>query len=130
MNAVEQPPRAAYRQAIFVLAAFLLLLAAAMLLPAGMDWTNGWVFLLVFLLETGLAVPYLWRKNPEIFVARRKIHAGTKGWDKVIIFFLILLFVATFVLPGLDNRYHWSTVPLWATGVGYALFTIGMLGSI
>ncbi len=77
------------RRSLLSLAVFLLVLGLALFLPAGMGWWQGWLFLVVFLVQMAIAALYLWRTNPEIFVARSKIHRGTKGWDWVLMFFLI-----------------------------------------
>jgi protein-S-isoprenylcysteine O-methyltransferase Ste14 len=102
-----------------------------MFLPAGIGWTKGWIFLLVFLVQTVLAVVYLWRTNPAIFIARSKIHKGTKAWDKAILPFLLLSFLAVFPVAALDDgRFHWSAVPTWLVVVGYVLLSIGYVVSI
>jgi len=41
-----------------------------------------------------MASLYLWRKNPELVIARSKIHEGTKSWDKVMLAVLLLSFMA------------------------------------
>jgi len=85
-----------------------LLLAVIMFVPAGIGWTKGWIFLVVFLLQTALAVVYLWHRNPAIFAARSKIQKGIKRWDKVLMFFLFLSLLAVFPVAGLDDgRFHW-----------------------
>ena len=119
------------RRSILSLIVFLLILALALFLPAGIGWWQGWLFLAVFLFEMTIAALYLWRKNPEIFVARSKIHAGTKFWDKVLAIFLLLpSLMAIFPVAALDYRFHWSSVPLWVIAVGYVLLSVGMFGSI
>ena len=117
------------RRAILSLGGFSIFLAVVMFLSAGIGWRKGWVFLLVFLLQRAMASVYLWRNNPAIVLARRKIHAGTKGWDKDVLFLVILSFVAIFPVAGLDSRFHWSSVPSWSIVLGYVLYSIGMLGS-
>jgi protein-S-isoprenylcysteine O-methyltransferase Ste14 len=118
--------------AILSLGGFLILLAVAMFLPAGdIRWTKGWLFLLVFLLLMAAGVVYLWRTNPDIFVARSKIHAGTKGWDKVLMVFLLSSFVAIFPVAGFDaGRFHWSSVSLGLIVLGYVLLCVGFFISI
>jgi protein-S-isoprenylcysteine O-methyltransferase Ste14 len=117
-------------QAILGLCGLLLFLCVAMFLPGGIGWTKGWVFLLVFVLQMAVASLYLWRTNPEIFIARSKIHAETKGWDKWVLAFVLFSFFAIFPMAGLDHRYAWSYAPLWLVVVGYLLFTLGMFGSV
>lgn len=74
---------------------------------------------------------YLWRVNPEIFVARGKIHAGTKPWDKVLLVLLLVSFLAILVVAPLDaGRFHWSSVPLWLTVLGYILLCVNFFLSV
>lgn len=119
------------RRSLISVAVFLLLLAAIMFVPAGIDWAEGWLFLAVFVLQIAVAAIYLWRTNPEIFVARSKFDAGTKWWDKVLGLCLLLpSLMATFPVAALDHRFQWSSVPLWVIVVGYVLLTVGMFGGI
>ena len=117
-------------RAMFSFGRFPLLLCAAIFLAARGGWTKGWVFLLVFLLQMLIAVIYLWCRNPDVIIARRKFHAGTKGWDKVVLLCAILTYVAMFVTAELDSRFHWSSAPLWLVVLGYVVFSIGMAISI
>ena len=104
-------------------AGFLLVVALALFVPAGINWTEGWIFLAIFILQLAIAAVYLWRRNPEIFVARSKFHAGTKSWDWVAISVLIPSFMAIFPVAGL---HHGSS--LWIIAPGYILLTVGMVG--
>lgn len=112
------------------LAVSVFIIAVAIFLPAGdIGWWRGWLFLLVFLVLTILSVFYLRVRNPEIFVARSKIHEGTKAWDKVILVLLLGSLVAIFPMAGFDSRYHWSDVPMGLTVLGYVLFSFGFAAS-
>jgi protein-S-isoprenylcysteine O-methyltransferase Ste14 len=110
------------------LAVTMVILAFALFLPAGdIGWIKGWVFLAVFLALMIVSSVYLWRTNPELLVARSKIHRGTKRWDKVVFFFLELSFISICWLAGFDGgRLRWSAVPLWLTCVGYVLSSVGL----
>ena len=119
-------------RAILTVGGFLVLLGVATFLPAGdLRWVKGWLFLLVFLVLMAAAIVYLWYTNPDIFVARSRIHAGTKGWDKALPPFLLLSFVAIFPIAGFDaGRFHWSSVPAWLIVLGYILLGVGFFLSI
>lgn len=114
---------------VLSLAGFLLFLAVALFMPAGIGWIEGWVFLFVFVLQIVAAAVYLWYKNPEIYVARRAIHRGTKRWDKALLVPLLPSLAAIFPVAGLDRRYHWSSVPLGLLVLGCALLSLGMFVS-
>ena len=117
---------------ILALAVFVAGVGVLMFLPAGdIRWAKGWLFLLVFLLLTAASSVYLWRTNPDIFVARSRIHPGTKAWDKVLMAFLLSSFATIFLVAGLDaGRFHWSNVPLAVIVLGYVLLCVGFLLSI
>jgi protein-S-isoprenylcysteine O-methyltransferase Ste14 len=120
------------RRAIVTLGIFLLVLGIALFLPAGnLRWAQGWLFLLVFLVLMTVSTAYLWRTNPDIFVARSRIHPGTKAWDKVLMAILLPSFFAVFVVAGFDaGRFHWSSVPPAAIVLGYVLLCVGFFLSI
>jgi protein-S-isoprenylcysteine O-methyltransferase Ste14 len=128
----QRIPTGALLHAILSLTVFLLVLGVALFLPAGdIRWAQGWAFLGTFLALTAAAILYLWYANPDIFVARSRIRPGTKRWDKVLVIFLLLSFVAFFPVAGLDaGRFHWSHVPLAVMVLGYVLFCAGYFLSI
>lgn len=109
-----------------------LFLALCLFLPAGrIDWERGWLFAAVMLLTFGIAAVYLWRVNPEIYIARGRYHKGTKRWDAILLCFLFPAMFAVFVVGALDDgRFGWSHVPWWAVGLGYLLLLAGIWLSI
>ena len=113
------------RRAVLPLVVYLLLLAVIMFVPAGIRWWQGWLFLAVFTVEVVALASYIWRTNPELFVARSKVQKGTKGWDRVLFCLLQALILAIFPMAGLDH----SPVPVWIIVLGYVLFTVGMAGT-
>ena len=122
----QQAAIAGLRQSIWSGVVFLLFLGIIMFLPAGyIRWANGWLMIVVFVALTIPSMVYIWRVNPEIFAARRRIQPGTKGWDRVLLMVLLPTMLAIYPVAALDDgRFHWSRVPLWLVVVGYVLLTI------
>ena len=107
----------------------LVVLALLLFVPAGrIAWLRGWLFLAIFLAVSMVAIVYLWRVNPEIFVARsRMFREGTKPWDRTLVTLLISAMVAVFPLAALDDaRFQWSRMSWWVVGLGYVLLLAGM----
>ena len=116
-------------RAILSLGGLFLVPAVLMLLPAGVGWQNGWLFLAVLSTLTILNVGYLWRANPDILVARSNFHPETKAWDKVLVIFFVVSFIAIFPVAGLDARFGWSSVPFWLMLLGYGPMVLAFLVS-
>jgi protein-S-isoprenylcysteine O-methyltransferase Ste14 len=106
-----------------------LVLALLLFVPAGtIAWTRGWLFLLVFAALMAAAALYMWRVNPENFAARSRIHEGTKACDRILLTFLFLGMLAILPVAALDDgRFHRSLMSWWFVGLGYLLFTAGMV---
>jgi protein-S-isoprenylcysteine O-methyltransferase Ste14 len=125
-------PGSVLLQSFASLAVTWLLMGAALFLSAGtVQWLHGWLFLAVFLLLTLVAMAWLSRVNPDIFVARSRLTGqGTKGWDRVILALLLSSFVMVLIVAGLDDgRFHWAPAPEWAVLLGYVLLLAGFFGT-
>ena len=117
-----------FLRAILSTVGFFSILAVVMFLPAGIGWWKGWLFLAVFLLQMAIATVYIWRTNPDLFVARSRMQKGTEGWDRVVFYVLQVVLMAEFPVAAFDGRYYWSSAPVWVNILGYVLFTAGMVG--
>lgn len=106
---------------------FPLAFAAMLFLPAGtFAWRLGWLFLVVFLALTLAASLILWRLNPEIFDARRRIQPGTKSWDQLVASAVIVLFAVVPIVAAFHTvRYGGTVLPGWAIVLGYLLVVVG-----
>ncbi len=96
--------------------------------PAGtLDWLAGWAYLGIITAYYWITIVYLNRVNPEVIVHRMRFGAaGTKRWDVVWLIVFSPLFVAVYVVAGLDAvRYEWSAMPVWLWPLGIALFVPG-----
>jgi protein-S-isoprenylcysteine O-methyltransferase Ste14 len=119
-------------QALVSLAVTLLVMGAALFLSAGtLQWPHGLWYMAAFLVLTLIAMAWLWRVNPEIFVARRRpTGQGTKSWDLVLVPVVLGGFLATMIVAALDDgRFHWAPAPPWAVLAGYVLFVAGYAGT-
>ena len=119
-------------QGLISLATTLAVMGAALFLSAGtLQWPHGLAFLAVFFILVLVSIAWLWRVNPEIFAARRRVTGeGTKSWDVVLISILLAGFLAVLIVAGLDGgRFYWAPAPFWVVLVGYVLLLLGCLGS-
>jgi protein-S-isoprenylcysteine O-methyltransferase Ste14 len=102
--------------------------ALFMFLPAGTwAWRKGWLFILILLGVISAVFVVLRRANPEVIIARSRFHKGTKRWDKILLCLYFPAMSAVLLVAALDDgRFHWSPVPWWVCGLGYALLFAGI----
>jgi protein-S-isoprenylcysteine O-methyltransferase Ste14 len=104
---------------------FVLVVLALLLIPAGtLYWPEAWLYLLINLLYFIPTVFYLRKKNPELIRRRGKFIVPERGWDMVFTIAVTFIFVAMFVITGLDAvRFGWSVLSI-------ELKTLGFIGLI
>ena len=98
--------------------------------PAGTAaWPAAWVFLVMMFAFTIALSVWLMRFDPELLDERMSGigKADQKTWDKVLLAFTGIAFVAWLVVMGLDRRFKLSHVPPWAMVLGAAMLAISFI---
>ncbi len=99
-------------------------------LPAGtLKFFNGWLFVAGLLIPMTFTLIYLLIKDPELLEKRIKIKEKENAQKKYIKL-SILLFVIAYIIPGLDFRFKWSSVPMWLVMVSLLTMICGYIGFI
>ena len=102
----------------------LLLVALLIFLPAGtLQFYKGWLFVALLFVPMLIAGFVMCFKSPD-FLAKRLDAKEKQEKQKGVLAWAALMFVAGFVIAGLDFRYAWSKMPLWVTIVAAALFLL------
>jgi protein-S-isoprenylcysteine O-methyltransferase Ste14 len=117
-------PARAWR-AIAILAAVMGLL---LFVPAGtVRYWQAWVYLSIFTGASVLATLYLLRHDRALL--ERRMSGGPtaerRPAQKLIMLGTSIGFIALLVVPALDRRFGWSTVPVGGVLAGNALVAIG-----
>jgi len=102
------------------LVATTVVIGLALLLSAGtIDYWQAWVFLGVNAVSSVLLTLFV-IEDPILLESRTRggPTAEKRPIQKVIVLFAGLPTVAAFVVPGLDRRFGWSSVPPWLSIVG------------
>ena len=116
--------RKLYFEAILKISAGIALVAVLLFLPAGtVDYPGGWLLMGVLFIPMFLAGLVMMAKNPALLRSRLKAKETEKEQDMVIKL-SGLMFLAGFVLAGLDFRFCWSKLPFAVNCVGAALFLL------
>jgi protein-S-isoprenylcysteine O-methyltransferase Ste14 len=106
------------------LAAVTAIMGLAIFLCAGtIRYWQAWCYLAMYAGCTVLITLYLMRHDPALLERRvRGGPAAEKEWpQKIIVMVASLAYAASLVVPALDHRYNWSSLPAWAELAGDAL---------
>ena len=103
------------------------LIGLLIFLPAGtLNYLNGWIFMGILFIPMLIAGIVMMIKNPKLLAAR--LNAKEKQKEQSIIIKLSgLMFIAGFILAGLDYRYKWLEMPQLVTYIASALFIFAYL---
>ena len=102
----------------------LLFVGALLFLPAGtLGYTNGWLFIGLLFVPMLILGIILLVKAPKLL--EKRLDAKEKeGTQKGVVAIAALLFLAGFIVAGLDFRFGWSHMPAWAVAVASAILLI------
>lgn len=111
-------------EALTKFACGLLLVGLLIFLPAGtLRYTYGWLLMGVLFIPMLIAGFVMLFKSPA-FLKKRLDAKEKQGTQKGVVAFSGLMFIAGFVVAGLDFRFGWSAVPTWVVITASALFLI------
>jgi protein-S-isoprenylcysteine O-methyltransferase Ste14 len=104
------------------------LIALALFLSAGtIQYWQAWLYLAVGVVSSVLLTQYI--VNDPILLENRT-RAGPAAeqrlTQKIIVLVAGLPGIATFIVPGLDHRFGWSSVPPWLSIAGAVLILLSM----
>jgi protein-S-isoprenylcysteine O-methyltransferase Ste14 len=103
----------------------LVALAAMFFLTAGtFAYWEAWLYLAILFIPMAFVMAYLLRNDPELLERRMRFREREKT-QRRLIGFSWLWFLLAFLLPGLDQRFGWSDVPLGVVFAAAGLVLVG-----
>jgi protein-S-isoprenylcysteine O-methyltransferase Ste14 len=92
-------------------------------------YREGWVYLVLFVGLSGAVTQDLLRRDPALL--ERRLEGGPQAErrpaQRLIMVVASLAFLSLLVVPGLDFRFGWTSVPLAGIVLGDLLFVVGFL---
>ena len=111
-------------QAVAKFLAGVVLVGALLFIPAGtLAWPQGWRLMVILFVPMLLAGIVMIRKNPELLKKRLNAKEEQKEQQDVVKL-SGLMFLAAFILAGLNYRFGWIILPDWISWVASAIFLI------
>lgn len=114
-------------QAIFKFFLGIILIGLLIFLPAGtIHFVNGWIFMGVLFIPMLITGIIMMIKNPKLLKSRLDVKEKQKE-QGLLIKLSGLMFIAGFILAGLDYRYNWLTIPPLVTYIAIGVFLLSYL---
>jgi protein-S-isoprenylcysteine O-methyltransferase Ste14 len=106
----------------------LIFLGCVLFASAGtINYWQAWLYLAMFGLSTLFVTLYLMKFDQKLLASRVAAGPGaeTEKAQKVIESLASLFFLLIYIVAGLDNRFHWSSVPTVLSVIGAAFGALG-----
>ena len=114
-------------QAIAKVISGILLVGALLFLPAGsfLYW-NAWLQMGILFIPMIVAGFVMMKKSPELL--QKRLNAKEEQSEQKTVMILSgLMFLASFIIAGLNFRFKWIVLPDWIVYAATALFLIGYI---
>lgn len=119
--------RSLFVQAIAKFLLGVVLVGLLIFLPAGtLRFSSGWLLMGILFVPMFGAGLVMLAKNPGLLQSRLKAKETQREQD-LVVKLSGLMFIAGFVMAGLDFRFGWLVLPGWVKWVAAALFLIAYL---
>lgn len=104
-----------------------ILLALLLFLPAGsLQYWNAWLFLSILFIPMFCAGIVMMIRSPELL--KKRLNAKEKeNEQRQVVALSGIMFLAAFILAGLNFRFGWLKMPVWIIWAGTVLFLLSYL---
>ena len=101
-----------------------ILIGLLVFLPAGtLNYVNGWIFIGVLFIPMFIAGIIMMIKNPKLLAER--LNAKEKEKEQSLVVKLSgLMFIAAFIVAGLDYHNKWLEIDQWVVYLGVIIFIL------
>lgn len=100
----------------------LILFALLLFVPAGtLHYMQGWLLTAILFLPMLALGIYLLARNPNL-LRKRLNDRENESEQRQVVIFSIVMFLAVFLLAGLNIRFGWCVLPQWVSWIAAAVF--------
>jgi protein-S-isoprenylcysteine O-methyltransferase Ste14 len=102
-----------------------LLLGAMFFLPAGtLSYWEAWIYLAILFVPMVFALVYFLIFSPALLERRMRLREK-EAEQQLIVRLASIVILLVYLLPGFDQRFHWSSVPIWLVVTADILVFLG-----
>lgn len=116
-----------FLQAITKIMIGLILFGILLFVPAGtIHYPNGWLMIVILFVPMFVAGIVMMFKNPDLLKKRLNAKEEEKE-QKTVVALSGIMFVAAFIVAGLNYRFKWMILPKWAVIIGVVVFLLAYI---
>lgn len=102
-----------------------LLLGLLLFIPAGtLNWRQGWLLMGILFIPMLAAGLVMLKESPELLEKRLNAREE-QGTQRRVLLLSGLMFLAAFVVAGLNFRFRWIVLPDWVSWLSAGVFLLG-----
>ena len=114
-------------EAIIKIILGILLIGVLIFLPANtINYWNGWLLMGLLFIPMFIAGIIMMIKSPDLLKKRLKAKENEEE-QKIVILLSLLMFIAGFIIAGLNYRYNWTVMPNWVVVVSSVIFVFSYI---
>ena len=112
------------KEALIKIASGIFLLGLLLFVPAGtIQWLDGWLLMIILFVPMFFAGLLMYAKAPDLLRSRLRAKE-TQSEQKDVIKYSGLMFLAAFIIAGLNYRFQWIVMPHAVVWIGVVIFLL------
>ena len=112
------------KDALIKIAFGIVAMGLLLFLPAGtIHWPDGWLLMIILFVPMFFAGLVMYAKAPDLLRSRLRAKE-TQSEQKDVIKYSGLMFLAAFIIAGLNFRFQWIVMPRAMAWIGVAIFLL------
>ena len=112
------------KDALIKIAFGIVAMGLLLFLPAGtIHWPDGWLLMIILFVPMFFAGLVMYAKAPDLLRSRLR-DKETQSEQKDVIKYSGLMFLAAFIIAGLNYRFQWIKMPRAIVWIGVAIFLL------
>ena len=112
------------KDALIKIAFGIVAMGLLLFLPAGtIHWLDGWLLMIILFVPMFFAGLVMYAKAPDLLRSRLRAKE-TQSEQKDVIKYSGLMFLAAFIIAGLNYRFQWIKMPRAIVWIGVAIFLL------
>ncbi len=113
-------------EAIIKIVSGIILVGLLLFLPGTIEYWQGWLFMILLFVPMFIAGIVMMIKNPDL-LRRRLNNKEKESEQKEVILLSGFMFIAGFIVAGLNYRFDWLILPDIITWIGAVFFLLAYL---